>query len=46
MKRNRSRRLILESHTDTHKEEEGPKGDNMVEVMVLLEEEEEVEEER
>jgi hypothetical protein len=46
MTRHRSRRLILENHTVTQKEEEVPKGENMVEEMLFLKEEEEAEEER
>ena len=46
MIRHRSPRLRMKNHTVTQKEEEVPKGDNMVEGMCFLEEEEEAEEER
>jgi hypothetical protein len=39
-------RMILKPHPVTQKEEEVPKGDSMVEGILLLEEGEEVEEER
>jgi hypothetical protein len=46
MIRHRSPRLRLKNHTVTHKEEEVPEGDNMVEEIIFLEEEEEAEEEK
>jgi hypothetical protein len=48
MIRHRSPRLRLENHTIIQKEEEVPEGDNMLEGIIFLEEEEEaeVEEER
>jgi hypothetical protein len=46
MTRHISRRLRLESFTAIYKEEEVLKGDNMVEEMFFLKEEEETEDER
>ena len=46
MIRHKSPRLRLENHIVTQKEEEIPKGGNMVEEIIFLEEEEEAEEER
>jgi hypothetical protein len=46
MIRHKSPRLRLKNHIVTQKEEEVPEGDNMVEEILFLEEEEEAEEEK